>query len=37
MDLFEAMETNRAIRHLRSDPVSDELVSKLIHAATCPC
>lgn len=34
MDLFEAMETNRAIRHLRSDPVPDELVSKLIHAAT---
>lgn len=28
------METNRAIRHLRSDSVPDELVSKLIHAAT---
>ena len=34
MDLFEAMETCRAIRYLRSDPVPQELVEKLIWAAT---
>jgi nitroreductase len=34
MDLFEAMETCRAIRYLRPDPVSDELIDKVIWAAT---
>ena len=34
MDLFEAMETCRAIRYLKPDPVPDELVEKLVHGAT---
>ena len=32
--LFEAMYTQRAVRRLKPDPVSDELVTKLIEAAT---
>lgn len=32
--LFEAMYTQKAIRRLKSDPVSEELVSKLLEAAT---
>ena len=32
--LFEAMYTQRAVRRLKPDPVSDELVAKLIEAAT---
>jgi nitroreductase len=32
--LFEAMYTLRAIRRLKPDPVSDELINKLIEAAT---
>ena len=32
--LFEAMYTQRALRRLKPDPVSDELVNKLIEAAT---
>ena len=32
--LFEAMYTQRAIRRLKPDPVPDELVNKLIEAAT---
>lgn len=32
--LFEAIYTQRAIRRLKPDPVSDELVDKLIEAAT---
>jgi nitroreductase len=34
MDVLEAMETCRAIRHLRPDPVPDELLRKVLHAAT---
>ena len=34
MDLFEAMETSRAMRYLKPDPVPEELVEKLIWAAT---
>ncbi len=34
MDLFEAMETCRAIRYLKPDPVPEELIRKLVHAAT---
>jgi nitroreductase len=34
MDIFEAMETCRAIRRLKADPVPDELIEKLIHSAT---
>ena len=34
MEVFEAMETCRAIRYLRPDPVPDEMVEKLIWAAT---
>ena len=32
--LFEAIHTQRAIRYLRPDPVSDEVIWKLIKAAT---
>lgn len=34
MDIFEAMETCRAIRNLKADPVSDELLQQLVHYAT---
>jgi len=34
MDVFEAMETARAIRYLKPDPVEPELIEKLIWAAT---
>lgn len=34
MDVFEAMETCRAIRYLKPDLVDDELINKVIHAAT---
>ncbi|MCH2169801.1 nitroreductase family protein [Myxococcota bacterium] len=34
MDIFEAMETCRAMRYLRPDPVPDELIDKLLWAAT---
>ena len=34
MDVFEAMETCRAIRYLKPDPVPEELLRKLVHAAT---
>ena len=34
MDLFEAMDTNRAMRRLKPDPVPRELLGKLVHAAT---
>ena len=34
MDVFEAMETCRAMRYLKTAPVPDELVEKVLHAAT---
>jgi nitroreductase len=34
MDLFEAMDTCRAIRYLRPDPVPEEMIDKVIWAAT---
>lgn len=34
MDVLEALETCRAIRYLKPDPVPDELIEKLIHGAT---
>ena len=34
MELFEAMETCRAMRYLKSDPVPDELIEKVIWGAT---
>jgi nitroreductase len=34
MDVFETMETCRAMRWFTTDPVSDEMVEKLIWAAT---
>jgi nitroreductase len=34
MDLFEAMRTQRALRRLRPDPVPDELIWKVLEAAT---
>ena len=34
IDLFRAINTQRAIRSLRPDPVPDELITKIIDAAT---
>lgn len=34
MDIFEAMESCRAIRRLKPDPVADELLERLVHYAT---
>ena len=34
MEIFEAMETCRAIRHLKPDPIDDELLERLVHYAT---
>ncbi len=34
MDVFEAMGTCRAMRHLKPDPVPDDLVAKILWAAT---
>ncbi|MCB0955329.1 MAG: nitroreductase family protein [Ilumatobacter sp.] len=34
MDVFEAMGTCRAMRHLKPDPVPDELIDEVIWAAT---
>ncbi len=34
MDVFEAMETCRAIRFFKKDPVPDEMIEKIIYAAT---
>ena len=34
MDLFEAMDSNRAMRRLKPDPVPRELLERLVHAAT---
>jgi nitroreductase len=34
MDVFEAMETCRAIRYLKPDPVPEELIEKVIYGAT---
>ena len=34
MDVFEAMESCRAIRYFKPDPVPPELIEKLIYAAT---
>jgi nitroreductase len=34
MDVFEAMETCRAIRYLKPDPVPQELIERVIYAAT---
>jgi nitroreductase len=35
MDAIEAMGTCRAIRHLRPDPIPDELLHKVLQAAIC--
>jgi nitroreductase len=34
-DLFETMETCRAMRRLKPDPVPDELIERILHAGTC--
>jgi nitroreductase len=34
LDVFEAMRTCRAMRHLSSDPVDDDLIEQVITAAT---
>ena len=35
MDLFEIMQTMRAMRRLKPDPVPDELIKKILQAGTC--
>ena len=34
-DLFETMQTMRAMRRLKLDPVPDELIKKILQAGTC--
>ena len=34
-DLFETMQTMRAMRRLKPDPVPDELIGRILHAGTC--
>jgi nitroreductase len=34
-DLFEIMQTMRAMRRLKPDPVPDELIGKILQAGTC--
>ncbi len=34
-DLFEIIETTRAMRRLRPDPVPDELIAKILQAGVC--
>jgi nitroreductase len=34
-DVFETMETCRAMRRLKPDPVPDDLIAKILHAGTC--
>lgn len=34
MDIFEVMDTCRAMRRLKADPVDRELLQKLVHYAT---
>ena len=34
-DLFETMETMRAMRRLKPDPVPDALIAKILRAGTC--
>ncbi len=35
MDIFEAMETCRSIRRLKPDPIPDDVLTQLVHYATC--
>jgi nitroreductase len=35
VDVFEAIETCRAMRYLRPEPVAPELVDRILRAATC--
>ena len=34
MDVFEAMETRRAMRYPKPDPVPEDAIRRVIHAAT---
>lgn len=34
-DLFEIMQSTRSMRRLKPDPVSDEVLAKVLHAGTC--
>jgi len=34
-DLFEIIESCRAMRRLKPDPVPDELISRILHAGSC--
>ena len=33
IDLFKAIDTQRSIRYFKPDPVSDELINRLLQAA----
>jgi nitroreductase len=35
MDALEALTTTRAMRRLKPDPVPENLIKQVIHAATC--
>ncbi len=35
MDLFEAMQTQRAIRHLKADQIPDSVIRQILEAAIC--
>jgi nitroreductase len=35
LEVLEAIRTCRAMRHLRPDPIPDDTVRELLHAATC--
>ena len=34
-DLFEIIQTTRAMRRLKPDPVPDELIKKILEAGIC--
>ena len=34
MDLYDAMSTLRAVRRLRPDPIDDEVIERVLTAAT---
>lgn len=35
MDALEALTTTRAMRRLKPDPVPEDLIKRVTHAATC--
>jgi nitroreductase len=35
MSLFDAIHSQRAVRHFSAQPVSDEVIATILHAAIC--